>query len=376
MKRLAIALVALLGVVPQAQQAVPEIPFDSVPNFLKLPPDMNLGEASGVAVNSKGDVAVYTRSNSAGGPAYAATASQILLFDKTGKYLREIGKGLYAWSYAHAIRFDKDDNLWAIDKGSDMIVRFNPEGHVTMVFGRKKEASDEAEPWTRVTPPRPPVNGQFRQPTDVAWDTEGNICDGYINSRVAKFTRDGDWVASLGEPGGGKLGNLNTPHTISYDAKGFIYVGDRGNRRIQVIDPKTNTFVREIKIDAPVPADAQPWMGAKPDVARLLAADAPPGAATMAPGAPWAICVSAPNAQGQQFIYSSDAFPGRVYKLTLDGKLVGMLGKSGHQAKQFGWIHEIACPSENEIYVAELLNWRVQKLILKPAGTKSTAAGQ
>ena len=264
---------------------MPEIPFDSVPNFLKLPPDMNFGEASGVAVNSKGDVVVFTRSNSAGGPAYGATASQILLFDKTGKFVREIGKGLYAWSFAHAIRFDKDDNLWAIDKGSDMIVRFNPEGHVTMVFGRKKEASDEAEPWTRVTPPRPPVNGQFRQPTDVAWDTEGNIyiSDGYINSRVAKFTKDGDWVASLGEPGGGKLGKLNTPHTIANDAKGNIYVGDRGNRRIQVIDPKTNTFVREIKIDVPVPADAQPWMGAKPDVARLLAADAPPGAATMAP---------------------------------------------------------------------------------------------
>jgi DNA-binding beta-propeller fold protein YncE len=377
-KRLLIAVIALLAAAPQAQQAVPEIPFDSAPNFLKLPPDMNLGEASGVAVNSKGDVAVFTRSNSAGGPAYGATASQILLFDKTGKFLREIGKGLYAWSYAHAIRFDKDDNLWAVDKGSDMIVRINPEGHVTMVFGRKKEASDEAEPWTRVNPPRPPVNGQFRQPTDVAWDTDGNIyiSDGYINSRVAKFTKDGDWVASLGEPGGGKLGNLNTPHTISYDAKGNIYVGDRGNRRIQVIDPKTNAFVREIKIDAPVPADAQPWMGAKPDVARLLAADAPPGAATMAPGAPWAICVTPPNAQGQQFIYSSDAFPGRVYKLSLDGKLLGMLGKSGHQMKQFGWIHEIACPSENEIFVAELLNWRVQKLTLKPAGMKGTGAAQ
>jgi len=377
-KRLLIAVIALLAAAPQAQQAVPEIPFDSAPNFLKLPPDMNLGEASGVAVNSKGDVAVFTRSNSAGGPAYGATASQILLFDKTGKFLREIGKGLYAWSYAHAIRFDKDDNLWAVDKGSDMIVRINPEGHVTMVFGRKKEASDEAEPWTRVNPPRPPVNGQFRQPTDVAWDTDGNIyiSDGYINSRVAKFTKDGDWVASIGEPGRTKIGELNTPHTISYDAKGNIYVGDRGNRRIQVIDPKTNAFVREIKIDAPVPADAQPWMGAKPDVARLLAADAPPGAATMAPGAPWAICVTPPNAQGQQFIYSSDAFPGRVYKLSLDGKLLGMLGKSGHQMKQFGWIHEIACPSENEIFVAELLNWRVQKLTLKPAGMKGTGAAQ
>src|SRR3977135_1414767 len=95
---------ALTGVAPQAQQAVPEIPFDANVNFLKLPPDMNFGEASGVAVNSKGDVAVFTRSNSAGGPAYGATASQILLFDKTGKYLREDGKGLYHWYSTHTIR--------------------------------------------------------------------------------------------------------------------------------------------------------------------------------------------------------------------------------------------------------------------------------
>ncbi len=375
--KLASMLMVLLGATTAwAQQApVPEIPFDGNVTFLKLPPDMNFGEASGVAVNSKGEIAVYTRSNSAGGPAYGATASQILLFDKTGRYLREIGKGLYAWSYAHAIRFDKDDNLWAIDKGSDMIVRINPDGHVTMVFGRKKEASDNAEPWERVTPPRPPIPGQFRQPTDVAWDGDGNIyiSDGYINSRVAKFTRDGDWVASIGEPGGGKLGLLNTVHTIANDAKGNIYVGDRGNRRIQVIDPKTNQFVREIKIDVPAPADAMPWMGAKPNVTQLLAADAPPGSGTMAPGAPWAICITPPNAQGQQFLYSSDAFPGRVYKLSLDGKVLGWLGKSGHQAKQFGWIHEIACPSENEIYVAELLNWRVQKITIKGAGGKNTA---
>ena len=209
MKRILFALIVLASATSYAQQPVPEIPFDSVPNFLKLPPDMNFGEVSGVAVNSKGDIAVYTRSNSAGGPAYGATASQVLLFDKTGKFLREMGKGLYAWSYAHAVRFDKDDNLWAIDKGSDMIVRINPEGHVTMVFGRKKEASDERRAvGARRRRRGRRSTGQFRQPTDVAWDTEGNIyiSDGYINSRVAKFTKDGDWVASLGEPGGGKLG--------------------------------------------------------------------------------------------------------------------------------------------------------------------------
>jgi DNA-binding beta-propeller fold protein YncE len=366
LKRIVIVLVALLGATSYAQQSVPEIPFDSAPNFLKLPADLNLGEASGVAVNSKGDVAVFTRSNSAGGPAYAATASQILLFDKTGKFVREIGKGLYAWSYAHAIRFDKDDNLWAIDKGSDMIVRLNPEGHATMVFGRKKEASDKAEPWERVTPPRPPINGQFRQPTDVAWDADGNIyiSDGYINSRVAKFDRNGDWIASIGEPGRTKIGELNTPHSIANDAKGNIYVADRGNRRIQVIDPKTNTFVREIKIDVPIPPDAHPWMGAQPTAEQ--------GAAQA--GAPWAICIT--PGPGTQYLYSADAYPGRVYKLSLDGKVLGWIGKSGHQLKQFGWIHEIACPSENEIYVAELLNWRVQKITLHPQAKTSTAGGQ
>jgi len=354
---LALLGVALIALAPHslAQSPVPEIPFDSVPNFLKLPPDMNLGEAAGVAVNSKGHVFVFTRSNSASGPAYAATAAQLLEFDQTGKFIREIGKGLYAWSYAHAIRFDKDDNLWAIDKGSDMIVRLNPEGHVTMVFGRKKEASDNAQPWERVDPPRPPIPGQFRQPTDVTWDTDGNIyiSDGYINSRVAKFDKNGDWITSIGEPGRTKLGEINTAHSIAADAKGNIYVADRGNRRIQVIDPKTNTFVREIKIDVPVPPDAHPWMGAQPT------GDAP----LMQSGAPWAICITPGPTQ---YLYSADAFPGRIYKLTLDGKVVGQLGKTGHQLKQFGWIHEIACPSENELYVGELLNWRVQKLILHP----------
>ncbi len=64
-------------------------------------------------------------------------------------------------------------------------------------------------------------------------------------------------------------------------------------------------------------------------------------------------------------LFSSDGYPGRIYKLTLDGKVTGVLGESGKQLKQFGWIHEIACPSENELYFAELLNWRVQRLILE-----------
>ena len=344
-----------LGATVYAQQSVPEIPYDSVPNFLKLPADLYLGEAAGVAVNSKGHTFVLSRGNTIG-PAYGAAATQLLEFGPDGKYIREIGKHLYAWSFAHAVRVDKDDNIWAVDKGSDMIVKFDPQGRVVMVFGRKKEAADEGDgSWTHVKPPRPAVDGQFRQPTDVALDQDGNIfiSDGYINSRIAKYDKNGNWVKQWGQPGNGP-GEFNTPHSIAADAQGNIYVADRGNRRIQVFD-HDGQFLREMKIDVPAPPDAQPWMGPRPG---------PQTSPTMQPGSPWAICITPGPTQ---YLYSSDAFPGRVYKLTLDGKVLGMFGRTGRQIKQFGWIHEIACPSENEIYVAELLNWRVQKLILHPA---------
>jgi len=344
---------------------VPEIPFESVPNFLKLPPDLYLGEASGVAVNSKHHVFVFSRGNTTG-PAYAAAAAQILEFGPDGKYIREIGHNLYAWSFAHAIRFDKDDNLWAVDKGSDMVIKFNPEGRVEMVFGRKKEASDEgAEAWKHPRPPLPAANGQFRQPTDVTWDTQGNIfiSDGYINSRVAKFDKNGDWVKQWGSPGSGP-GELNTPHSIASDAQGNIYVADRGNRRIQVFDPD-GTVLRQITIDVPVPPGVHMWMGNPPTAAppASTVGTAPPNG-TMQSGSPWAICITPGPTQ---YLYSADAYPGRIYKLTLDGKVVGVLGSMGHQLKQFGWVHELACPSENEIYTAEILNWRVQKLLLNGA---------
>jgi outer membrane protein assembly factor BamB len=235
-----------------------------------------------------------------------------------------------------------------------MIVKFNPEGRVVMVFGRKKEASDEGGPWTRVNPPRPAVDGQFRQPTDVTWDKEDNIfiSDGYINSRVAKYDKNGDWIKQWGTPGNGPS-QFNTPHGITSDADGNIYVADRGNRRIQKFDHDGN-LLKIITIDVPVPPDAKPWFG-NPMTAQL---------ATAQSGAPWSVCIT--PGPGTQYLYSVDAFPGRVYKLTLDGQVLGMLGRAGRQPKQFGWTHEIACTGENEVYTAEILNWRVQKLILHP----------
>ena len=354
MTRYLLATVLFISARAFAQQSVPEIPYDSVPNLLKMPDDLYLGEATGVAVNSKGMIFVLSRGNTTG-PAYGAAAAQLLEFAPDGKFIREIGHNLYAWSFGHVVRVDKQDNIWVVDKGSDMIIEFNPQGRVAMVFGRKKEASDEnAAPWKHPKPPLPAVNGQFRQPTDVAWDNDGNlfISDGYINSRIAMYDKSGDWVKQWGVPGQGP-GEFDTPHSIAADAEGNLYVADRGNARIQVFD-HTGTFLREMKISVPVPAGAQPWFGNVPG------ADA---AGNQRPGSPWALCITPGPTQ---YLYSADAFPGRIYKMTLDGKVVGMLGRSGRQMKQFGWIHEMACPSENELFVAEVLNWRVQKLILHP----------
>src|SRR5215469_10788130 len=358
MKRcILLVLLALFVSVAYAQeQAVPEIPYRSVPNFLKLPPNLYLGEVSGVAVNSKGHVFVFSRGNITG-PAYGAAAAQLLEFDSHGDYLREIGHNLYAWSFAHAVKVDAADNIWVTDKGSDMVIKFDPDGRVLMVFGRKQEASDEETgPLKHPKPPLPAEDGRFRQVTDVAWDKQGNtfISDGYINSRVAKVDKDGNWLKSWGERGS-EPGQFNTPHSIATDADGNVYVADRGNHRIQVFDGD-GKFLRQFTIDVPVPPDAKPAIGKIPDEAMVAGG-------TFAPGSPWAICITPPP---NQVLYSSDAWPGRIYKLSLDGKVLGVLGQSGKQPKQFGWIHAMACPSENTLFVAELLNWRVQKLILKP----------
>src|SRR4051812_37988739 len=134
MKTYMFIMCVLLAALPSFGQAVvPEIAFDSAPDFFKLPAGANFGEVSGVAVNSKGHVFVFTRANSAHGPAYAPSAALLLEFGPKGEFIREVGKDLYGWSVAHTVRVDKNDKIWARNKGSDMIIKFNQAGGVTQV---------------------------------------------------------------------------------------------------------------------------------------------------------------------------------------------------------------------------------------------------
>ncbi|MGE3956183.1 MAG: peptidyl-alpha-hydroxyglycine alpha-amidating lyase family protein [Vicinamibacterales bacterium] len=377
MKRLLFSCLAVgLLAAPVAAQSVPELPFEPVKDFFKMPNDVHFGEIGGVAVNSQGHIFVFHRGNVTGA-AYMAQAAQVLEFDKDGKYLREIGKNNFALAYAHAVRIDKQDNIWIVDKGSNMIVKFNPQGRAEWMFGRRGESShfdappDYASQLSGVlkragvdvkTPennnPRNPIpvhrDNVFNQPTDVAWDSKGNsyFSDGYVNSRVGKANAKGEWVGSWGSLGNGP-GQFDTPHGIAVSPKDEVYVADRGNRRIQVFDTE-GKYLREFTIDVPVDTKR----------GKIVYGAETPNAKTgsQAPGAPDALCMTpGPN----PVLFVGDLYPSRIYKVSLEGKVLGVYGQPGRNPGEFGWIHAIACPSEDEIYVGELINWRVQKLVTK-----------
>ena len=353
MRRLVIAgaLTLASSVAATAQESVPEIQFDANADFFKLPAGMYFGEVSGIAIDARRHFFIFVRTGTRS-TVHGQSSSQLFEFDPDGNYLGEIGKDLYGFSFAHTVRVDRDGNIWTSDEGTNMIVKFDPAGRVLLTLGRRAESVEE--------PPAPLPAGQrpragwgtFNRPTDVAFDLNGNvfIADGYNNSRVVKVDKNGRWVKTWGEFGR-DTGQFNILHSIANDAKGNIYVADRTNRRIQVFDPD-GKFLRVFTIDVPYTKPVNVLAGAAPGPNSLNVS-----------GAPWAICITPGPTQ---YLYSADAVPGRIYKLTLDGTVVGVFGDAGKELKQFGWVHQIACPSENELYVAELLNWRVQKLTLRP----------
>jgi hypothetical protein len=334
-----------------AQGQVKEIAFDSAGEFLNLPADTYFGEVAGVATTATGNIWVYTQS---GGPNATVGASRIYInggprlfeFDKTGKFLREIGtkdNRPYNFLFAQGVRVDPQNNIWVVDRASRMVVKFDQQGRVMLTLGRRPEAIGEVGSsagsgvYGRGSgPPGSGVPGDnFNQPLDVAWDAQGNIFipDGYSNARVAKFDKTGKFIKSFGY-GGAEPGQFNIPASIAVDAKGMVYVADMGNKRIQVFDNDGNV---------------------KSQISNV--------------GSPRAICIS-PGAH--QYLYASNSNPtedpflnGEIYKMELDGTILGKIGKAGKQMKEFGMVNEIDCRDPNTLYVAEMMNWRVQKLTLK-----------
>ena len=345
---------------PAPQTNVPAIPFDSATDFLNISPTMNFGEVLGIAVNSKGHVVVLNHPGSANaGPLYGNASTQLMEFDQAGKFVREIGKGVYGIGYSHSVRFDKYDNLWVVDKGTNAVVKFNPAGYVTMNLGRRPEGPDDpADSYYRGGRGAPPVHvdGMFRQPTDVAWDSDDNIyiSDGYTNSRIAKFDKRGNWVKSWGSRGsGGPHADENpgsstrrtTSASIGRTTSTSPIAGTGGSRS----STRDGKFLRMIHLNVPYDKKRHPVLGNLPRIRRTRRSRGPSASRTDRRS------ISTPRIRN----------PGRIYKLTLDGKIVGMFGESGRDAKQLNWVHALACPSDDVLFVADMNNWRVQKVTLR-----------
>jgi 6-bladed beta-propeller len=394
------ALAAATAAGVSAQLTVPELQYDSNPDLLKFPDNIHMGEAAGVATNSKGDVFLYTRTGNPSmtlGTSRAVThgGSRLLQFDKTGKFVREIGQGAYGLLQAQQARVDPQDNVWIVDQASTQVIKFDPNGRVAMILSRKPEALRvPALPLSPLatgvpvvqTPPEAPAPAgaggerggrgegpgaaapgapagrggeggrgggeggrgggglpgagaegeSFQRPTDVAWDAQGNIyvADGYGNSRVAKYEPSGKYIKSWGSRGNGP-GQFNVVHGIAIDTTGNVYVADEGNRRIQVFD-REGTFKRQF----------------------------------LNVGTPTAICITPGPRQVLYVAHTGDPDgmeDAAIYKVDLDGKILGKFGRAGKQVKEFGLVNSIDCRSENELLVGELSNWRVQKLTLRAA---------
>ena len=334
----------LLSVAAFAQTK--EIPYQSSVDFLKPPADRQFGEVAGVATTSKGTILVYTRtgeSATAGASrVFTHGGSRLFEFSPTGVYLREIGQGIYGFLFAQSVRVDAHDNIWTVDRGSDMVIEFDPSGRMVRTMSRKPE-SVTLEP--RPAPAegrggrggggRGPVAGDnFNRPTDVAWDAGGNIfvSDGYMNARVAKMDKDGKYLKSFGTKGSGD-GQFDMPNSLAVDAQGNVYVADLGNKRIQVFDNDGNYKTQYTGI-----------------------------------GAPWAVCISPGS---HQYLFSSNSNApdsmdnGEIYKMELNGTVIGKFGTAGKGPKEFGTVNEIDCRNPNTLYLGEVGNWRVQRVTLK-----------
>jgi len=363
----ALLLLFALGVAVRGQ-SIPELTYDTNADMIQLPA---FGEVAGVATNSKGHLFVYARTGHGVATlgderTFYHNGSRIFQFDQNGRFVKEIGQGVYAVNFAQQIRIDPQDNVWIVDAGSNQVVKFDADGRFQLVLGRKPEnigvrpgpgvpasggmpaeaaAGGRGGEGGRGAPgggaggrgaPGAGLNGDaFSRPSDVAWDRAGNIyvADGFgTNNRIAKFTKDGDFLKTWGHTGSGP-GEFNQIRGLASDAAGNLYAADAGNKRVQVFDGE-GTFKSQIT----------------------------------AVGTPQAICVSG---GATQYLYASNSNEpesmdrGEIYKVKLTGEVVGRFGRAGKLPKQFGMVNSIDCRTENDLWVGEVWNWRAQRVTLK-----------
>jgi sugar lactone lactonase YvrE len=284
------------------------LPYIAVPESFKLPPGANFGGTSGVAFNSKGHIFVLHR-----GP------MPVMEFDPDGVFIRGFGDGLF--DRPHGLRIDAQDNIWATDVAANLVYKFNPSGRLEMLLGVRGRTGE----WHPAGHLR-----LFHEPNEAVVGPSGDIFvlqgHGKGESRVLKFDKDGTFLKSWGGTGKGP-GQFDLPHSLVFDAQGLLYIADRSNGRIQVFDAD-GSYIRE----------------------------------SQHPGTPCGLFMGA-----DQHIWLAHGYSGEIMKLDLDGKVVGTIpgGGQGKTTGKYGEAHYIAVSPRDEIFVADTLNWRVQKYVRK-----------
>lgn len=288
-------------------------------------PGETIGETEGVSMNSEGHLFVFSRTGWSGS-SRGGNAAKLFEFDQNLRFVKEWIPNAYGLSFAHTVRVDPDDNVWAVDEGSNMIMKIDPTGLITLNLGRKPESIDWWEEYVEAGQHEPEGErprarqGTYNRPTDVAWGPDGSIfiSDGYNNSRVVKLAPDGTWLKEYGEYGSGD-GQFNTVHAIAA-GYGHVYVADRGNRRIQVFDYDLN-FERYIT----------------------------------GMGAPWTVQVT------ERYIYSGDG-DGKIYRLDHDGNLIDW-AQTGLGHGQTGCIiHSLHAETDTELYRGSCSLWNISRI--------------
>jgi DNA-binding beta-propeller fold protein YncE len=273
--------------------------YQPVPGWPKLSAGVKFGPVSAVATDSADRVFVFHRGK-----------QPIMVFERDGTFVRSWGDE-YIKS-AHGLRIDHENNVWLTDTGYHQVFKFDPQGKLLLTLGKKGEPGSGPD--------------HFDRPTDVAVTPAGDfyVSDGYGNSRVLKFSKDGKLLRQWGKKGTGP-GEFNLPHAICLDAQGKVYVADRENNRIQVFDPD-GKFLAEWKES----------------------------------GAPYGLFLTR---DGQMFI--ADGVANWVKVLDRDGKSLGRWGSKGAAPGQFAMPHMLCVDSQGAVYVAEVDGQRVQKFVAK-----------
>ena len=298
MLRRAVFVFLVLGLVGLSESNYPKLAYEVDAAWPHLPAGWNLAETTSVSVDAQENVYVFHRGS-----------HPIMVFDKSGKFLRSFGDGVYGST--HGLRIDHEGNIWTTDIENHVVLKMDKHGRIRMVLGRRGVAEE--------------ANDRFNMPTDVAIAPNGDIyiSDGYGNSRVVQLSKDGSFIRAWGKRGVGP-GEFNTPHSIALDKQGRVYVADRENFRIQVFDSEGKFL--------------QMWGHV---------------------GSPWGLYIT-----GDQSLFMTDGYNDRLLTLNLDGQILGSLGEHGKLPGQFELCHHLAVgPITKSIYVSEITNWRAQKFV-------------